>query len=220
VVGEVAAEEGFAEGEQAIGALVGAGPVGDRIEPIRITIALAGGGAGGALAVAIGAGGGWAGGGVDGGDDGGERVGVVGEVSFPGPVQTRLEVDVGPLDRAGLTALGEVGTQPVDLDAGEIDQPVGLQPGQFLMVGEAGIERFERLATQRLGFGGDGVQLAGPDQPVVVGGPQMGGLAQQLGEALEPSSFGVGRLRLHRQERVVVDPGVAFGQRALPGRCR
>jgi hypothetical protein len=85
------------------------------------------------------------------------------------------------------------------------------------LVGEAGIERFERLATQRLGFGGDGVQLAGPDQPVVVGGPQMGGLAQQLGEALEPSSFGVGRFGLHRQERVVVDPGVAFRQRALQG---
>jgi hypothetical protein len=43
VVGEVAVEERFAEGEQAVGALAGAGPVGDRIEPVRITIAVAGG---------------------------------------------------------------------------------------------------------------------------------------------------------------------------------
>jgi hypothetical protein len=68
-----------------------------------------------------------------------------------------------------------------------------------------------------LGFGGDGEQLAGTDEPVVVGGTQVGGLAQQLGEALEPAAFGVGRFRLHREQGVVVDPGLAFRQRALQG---
>jgi hypothetical protein len=61
------------------------------------------------------------------------------------------------------------------------------------------------------------VQLAGTDEPVVVGGTQVGGLAQQLGEALEPAAFGVGRSGLHREQGVVVDPGLAFGQRALQG---
>jgi hypothetical protein len=62
VGGEVAVEERFAEGEQPIGTLVGAGPVGDRVEPVRI--------AGGVLAACpvLAVGGGWAGGGVDGGD--------------------------------------------------------------------------------------------------------------------------------------------------------
>jgi hypothetical protein len=73
------------------------------------------------------------------------------------------------------------------------------------------------VSTQHLGFGGDGVQLAGADQAVVVGGTQVGGLAQQLGEALEPASFGVGRSGLHREQGVVVDPGLAFRQRALQG---
>jgi hypothetical protein len=109
VGGEVAVEERFAEGEQAVGALVGAGPVGDRIEPVRLPVTVCAVGPGGCLAVA-GVAGGWAGGGVEGGDDGGERVGVVGEVSFPGAVEAGLEVDVGPFDAAGFAALGEVGT--------------------------------------------------------------------------------------------------------------
>jgi hypothetical protein len=115
-------------------------------------------------------------------------------VSFPGPVETGLQVDVGPFDGAGLAALGEVGTQPVDLDAGEVDEPVGFEPGELVGVGEAGVEGRQRVALEHLGFGGDGVQLAGPDEPVVVGGTQVGGLAQQLGQALEPAAFGVGRL--------------------------
>jgi hypothetical protein len=148
VGGEVAVEERFAESEQPIGTLVGAGPVGDRVEPVRIGITVAGGAVAACPVLAVG--GGWAGGGVDGGDEGGERVGVVGEVSFPRAVETGLQVDVGPLDGAGLAALGEVGTQPVDLDAGEVDEPVGFEPGELVGVGEAGVERRQRVATRTL----------------------------------------------------------------------
>jgi hypothetical protein len=114
-------------------------------------------------------------------------------VAFPGPVQAGLEVDVGAFDGAGLAAFGEVGTQTVDLDAGEVDEPVGFEAGESVGVGEAGVERGQRVAFEDLGFGGDGEQLAGPEQAVVVGGTQVGGLAQQLRQALEPAAFGVGR---------------------------
>jgi hypothetical protein len=109
------------------------------------------------------------------------------------------------------------GRSAVDLDAGEVDEPVGLQAGESVGVGEAGVERGQRVAFEDLGFGGDGEQLAGPEQAVVVGGTQVGGLAQQLRQALEPSSFGVGRPGPHREQGVVVDPGLALRQRALQG---